>query len=64
MSNLLTFKAIEHFVVVIVVAFAAQVAVGGATLDLSSSAGRSAAVTAIAVALWRALRENTQTAGA
>ena len=57
-------KTIEHFVFVIVAAFAAQVVVGGAALDLTSTTGRSAAVTAIAVALWRAFRESTTPAPA
>lgn len=62
MDKLFNMKAIEHFVVVIVVAFFAQVAVAGAPLDLSSSAGRTAAVTAILVALWRVVREDIPTA--
>lgn len=57
MNSLLNLKSIEHFMFVIVAAFAAQVVIGGASLDLSSAAGRSAAVTAVAVAIWRAFRE-------
>jgi len=64
MKNLLTMKAVEHFVFVIVVAFAAQVTIGGAPLDLFSAAGRSAALTGIGMAIWRALREIGPTAGA
>lgn len=56
MSKLLNMKAIEHFVVVLVVAFASEITIAGAPVDLSSAAGRSAVVTAIVLALWRALR--------
>lgn len=57
MNKILTLKSIEHFLMVLVVAFAAQVSIGGVPADLSSAAGRSAVVTAIAMGLWRALRE-------
>lgn len=56
--SLLNLKAVEHFVVVVVVAFASQVAVAGQPLDLSSAAGRSAAVTGAVMVLWRILRED------
>lgn len=59
-----TLKTIEHFVFVIVAAFVAQVVVGGAALDVTSPAGRTAAATAVAVALWRAVREATSPAPA
>lgn len=55
----ISLKDIEHFVFVLVAAFVAQIAVGGAAIDITSAAGRSAAVTAIAVAIWRAIRETT-----
>lgn len=56
--SILNLKAIEHFLVVIVVAFASQVAISGQPVDLTSSAGRSAALTAVVMALWRILRED------
>lgn len=58
MSKVLNLKAIEHFIVVVIVAFASQVAIAGAPLDLSSAAGRSAAATGVLLVLWRVLREN------
>jgi len=58
MNSLFNLKSIEHFIVVLVVAFFAQVAIAGASIDLSSSTGRTAAVTAIGVALWRVFRED------
>ncbi len=62
MSKLLNLKAIEHFLVVIIVAFAAQVTIGGVPADLSSAAGRSAIATAALMALWRVIRENAPAA--
>lgn len=55
-TNPLSFKAIEHFLAVLLVSFFAQVAISGAPLDLSSAAGRTSAVTAILMAVWRAFR--------
>ena len=63
MSKLLNFKTIEHFLVVIIVAFLSQVAIAGAPLDFTSSTGRAAAVTAIAAALWHAFRGAADTTG-
>lgn len=51
-------KTIEHLVVGFVVMFGAQVAINGVPLDLFTAAGRTAAASAIGMAIWRAVRED------
>lgn len=59
MKEILNLKAIAHFLTVLIVAFAAQVTIGGAVVDLSSATGRAAVATAVFMAIWRALRITT-----
>lgn len=55
-----TLRAVEGFIVVIVIGMASQVTVAGQSLDLTTPAGRAAAVTALGSAIVFAIRRAMQ----